>query len=145
MQLNLLLTRLYRNLKSNKVSLIYIPLAIYWGIIFIATSIPIDPMPKLFNAQDKLEHFTAYFILAVLFSFTFHFQEKVPLFKKYFFILSMLLIMFYGALDELHQLIVPGRYCDILDWLADVTGGLIGIIAVHFFINSLANRQVQNL
>ncbi len=31
-----------------------------------------------------------------------------------------------GALDETYQLTVPGRDRDVLDWVADVTGMLIG-------------------
>ena len=32
----------------------------------------------------------------------------------------------YGASDELHQAFVPGRSCDLLDWLADTLGGAAG-------------------
>jgi VanZ family protein len=32
----------------------------------------------------------------------------------------------YGALDEWHQSFVPGRTPSVLDWLADVTGVIIG-------------------
>ena len=28
----------------------------------------------------------------------------------------------YGASDEIHQFFVPGRYCALADWIADVAG-----------------------
>ena len=33
----------------------------------------------------------------------------------------------YGGLDELTQLFIPGRDCDVVDWLYDVVGTLTGI------------------
>jgi VanZ family protein len=33
-----------------------------------------------------------------------------------------------GAIDEWHQLAVPGRSADVRDWLADVIGALLGIV-----------------
>jgi VanZ family protein len=35
----------------------------------------------------------------------------------------------YGGSDEWHQLFTPGRSSDIHDWMADTTGGLIGIVS----------------
>lgn len=32
----------------------------------------------------------------------------------------------YGASDEFHQLFVPGRMCDPIDWLVDTAGGSLG-------------------
>lgn len=32
----------------------------------------------------------------------------------------------YGMTDELHQMFVPGRSPDVLDWLADVFGLFVG-------------------
>ena len=32
----------------------------------------------------------------------------------------------YGASDELHQLFVPGRMCDPVDWLVDMIGASLG-------------------
>lgn len=32
----------------------------------------------------------------------------------------------YGASDEFHQLFVPGRMCDPMDWLVDTAGAALG-------------------
>ena len=32
----------------------------------------------------------------------------------------------YGVTDEFHQLFVPGRMCDPLDWLVDTAGSGLG-------------------
>ncbi|MCX7875745.1 MAG: VanZ family protein [Melioribacteraceae bacterium] len=134
MQLSLLLIRLYNFLKKNKVLFVYFPLVIYWITIFIATSIPLDQIPQLFDFQDKLEHFAAYFILAILISFTFHFQEKYYFLKNRVILFAILTLTIYAAFDELHQLLIPGRVADITDWIADVIGGVLGIIFSNLFI-----------
>ncbi len=32
----------------------------------------------------------------------------------------------YGVTDEAHQILVPGRFCDSLDWLTDTVGASLG-------------------
>ncbi len=33
----------------------------------------------------------------------------------------------WGALDEWHQVLVPGRAAEFADWLADAAGGAVGV------------------
>jgi len=139
MQLNSSVSRFYSFLKSNKVTFVYFPLAVYWIVIFIATSIPIDAMPKLFNAQDKLEHFAAYFILEILLALTLHFQNKFLRLKKNPILYSLLFLTLYAALDEIHQYFIPGRYADVFDWIADVVGGVLAIFFIKWFLNRTSN------
>jgi len=40
-----------------------------------------------------------------------------------------LLIATYAGLDEWHQHFAPGRSCDPLDWLADMTGTTLAVVA----------------
>jgi VanZ family protein len=138
MRLNSLLTRLYKILERNKIGLIYIPLAVYWIVIFILTSIPMDEIPQYFNAQDKLEHFAAYFLLSFLLGFTFHFQKRFGNIKRKLFVMTIAVALFYGAFDELHQMFIPGRFADIYDWLADAVGSLLGVLIVFIFIRKNA-------
>ncbi|MDP2036780.1 MAG: VanZ family protein [Ignavibacteria bacterium] len=130
---SLFVNRLYSTLKEHKVFLVYVPLVVYWGIIFTATSIPVDGLPKLFDAQDKLEHFAAYFILEILLALTLHFQDKFYTLKLKPILFSLLFLSLYAALDEIHQYFIPGRYADVLDWAADVIGGSIAIFLLRIF------------
>lgn len=37
---------------------------------------------------------------------------------------------FYGVIDEAHQYFVPGRNCNIWDWIADTLGAVIGAAVI---------------
>jgi len=39
----------------------------------------------------------------------------------------------YGATDEVHQLFVPGRFCALSDWIADVAGGVVVQLAFPLY------------
>lgn len=139
MQSNLFVSRLYRTLRDRKVLLVYMPLAVYWLVIFVATSIPVDAMPRFFNAQDKFEHFLAYFILEILLALTLHFQNKVSFLKRKPILFSLILLTIYAAIDEIHQYFIPGRYADVFDWAADVLGGILAILVVKSFLNKASD------
>lgn len=128
MQLNSFSTRLYNKLKTNPKLFVFLPLCLYWLFLFALTTIPAENVPRYFDAQDKIEHFVAYFVLAILLTFTLHFQEKVKLFSEKFFVSAVLLIILYATVDEVHQIFIPGRYCDVFDWITDIIGGTAGII-----------------
>jgi VanZ family protein len=40
--------------------------------------------------------------------------------------LAIALCAAWGAIDEWHQIFVPGRAAELQDWMADVVGGMIG-------------------
>ncbi len=48
----------------------------------------------------------------------------------------------FGFIDELHQLFVPGRDADIRDWVLDLAGGAIAILAIAA-IRHLARSRVK--
>jgi VanZ family protein len=121
-------------LESNKKLLVYFPLIIYWFLLLVATTLPAQDLPKT-GVSDKIEHFTAYFILAVILNLAIMFQNKYPKLKYKAWLFTLIIILTYAGLDELHQLFIPGRDCDILDWLADSGGVLLGIGLVRVMIN----------
>lgn len=41
---------------------------------------------------------------------------------------AVLLCAVCGALDEWHQVLVPGRAAEFADWMADAAGGVIGVL-----------------
>ncbi|MCG6912681.1 VanZ family protein [bacterium BMS3Abin03] len=120
-------------IEKRKKYLIYVPLIIYWLALFIATSIPAESLPAT-GVSDKIEHLSAYFILTIFLSLVFLYQNRYSWLKKYFLILAFLVSSFYGSVDELHQLIVPGRQCDILDWTADAIGAFLGIMLIRYLL-----------
>jgi VanZ family protein len=48
----------------------------------------------------------------------------------------------YGMADELHQLIIPGRSCELLDLISDFIGVIIGVIVVSILIK-LNNYRLE--
>jgi VanZ family protein len=124
---------LFDFIEKNKGKLLYFPLVIYWLVLIVLTTLPGKDLPKT-GINDKIEHFSAYFILGILLSLTLLFQNKFSKIKKYFTLFTGLIIGLYAALDEIHQLFVPGRDCDILDWTADMIGASIGILLIIFLI-----------
>ncbi len=113
-------------LEKNRKWLIYFPLILYWLILFVATTLPSKDLPDT-GVSDKIEHFTAYMILAVLLNFTLMFQNKYPKLRKKAWLYTLIFILTYAGFDELHQLFIPGRDCDIFDWLSDTSGVLLGL------------------
>ena len=47
----------------------------------------------------------------------------------------------YGATDELHQLFVPDRACDPVDWLVDVAGALAGALIARGVLAARAAKR----
>ena len=130
---------MFEYLEKRKVWLVYIPLVVYWLILFTATTLPAERLPSV-GFTDKVNHFIAYFILAVLVNLTLIYQRKSRLIFEKAPIATVIICLFYGAVDELHQLLVPGRSAETLDWVADASGALFGIIIVYFLLNKLRYR-----
>ena len=127
--------RLYKLFLSNKKKFLYIPLGLYWVLIFILTSIPGKSIPKILGFSDKSKHFGAYLVLAFLLNFALYLQKKFPLFSKHAALSTFVITLFYGLFDEVHQIIIPGRFFDWWDLVADVVGSLMGILLVRVIIS----------
>lgn len=126
--------QLYKLFLSNKKKFLYIPLGLYWLLIFILTSIPGKSMPKIFGFSDKIKHFGAYLVLAFLLNFALIIQKKYSILAKYSILFTFLITLFYGLFDEVHQIFIPGRYFDWWDLGSDGVGSLLGIILVKLII-----------
>ena len=140
MRSNSFLNRFYKYSKDYTTSFVIIPLVVYWIGLFILTTIPADKVPQLFENQDKYEHFIAYAGLAFLLSLALYFQKKSILISSKAFLFTIVFILIYGAVDEVHQLFIPGRWCDFYDWLADSFGGLIGVTIAYLFIRKESQK-----
>lgn len=109
-------------------------LIVYWAALFIGTHIP-SPV-HAFGANDKLLHLGAYAGLSFLMASAF--AGSWPRIR--ILLLAFGIVVGYGALDELSQLPIPGRHGDLWDWLADVSGAALGLLA--YFLAWIALRQV---
>ncbi len=134
---------MFKYLEKRKVWLVYIPLAIYWIILFTATSLPIERLPSV-GFNDKINHFLAYFILAVLVNLTLIYQRKSRFLFQKAPIVTIIIGLLYGAFDELHQIFVPGRFAETLDWMADGLGTIVGVLVVYYLISRLKYRLEFN-
>lgn len=128
-------------LKKNRVYLIYLPLVVYWLILFIATSIPVDFIPAV-GVSDKFNHFFAYMVLSVLLYFTFSFQTRSEILKKHPAIMTTLVGSLYGIVDELHQMLIPGRSAELLDWIADFLGTLTGMLLARLLYQKFNSMDI---
>jgi len=115
---------LYKLFDKNKFVLVYLPLILYWVVLFVATTLPASRLPKT-GINDKIEHLVGYFLLTFLLSNALFFQEKRSRAKQFPVLIALVVVAFYGMIDELHQYYIPGRFCDFYDWTADVTGALV--------------------
>ena len=119
--------------KYNKLSwLITIITAV---IIFYVSSLTFKPGPPTgFNWQPIAYHFYSFLFLEVflLISITRGKNEN----KNLIFI-AIIIAVFYGISDEIHQLFVPGRACAFSDFLIDSAGILFaGLIYSLKFLNT---------
>ena len=137
--------QLYKLFLSNKKKFLYLPLGLYWLLIFILTSIPGNHIPQLFGISDKIKHFGAYFVLAILLNFTLYLQNRFPLLSKKSMLFTFIITLFYGLFDEVHQIFIPGRAFDWWDLVADVVGSLLGILLVKVIISENSNNIAKKV
>lgn len=144
MQLTSFGNRLYNLFSTHKKKFLYVPLAGYWLTLFILTSLPGRSLPKvILILTDKAKHLIAYLILSFLLNFAIHFQKKFKKFNNHSGISAFMIIAVYGLLDEIHQIFIPGRYFEWLDFLSDLIGGLIGILAAQWIIEQNKKSELN--
>ena len=127
-------------LEKHKKYLVYLPLVLYWLLILTLTSLPGADVPNI-HINDKIEHMLAYGGLGFLLNLSLRIQNKFTFIKNYPAWFSILIVSAYGALDELHQLFIPDRSCDILDWSADTIGVIIGVTVMTLLILAVEKKQ----
>jgi UDP-2,3-diacylglucosamine pyrophosphatase LpxH len=76
---------------------------------------------------DKLAHASVFGGLALALDLTLRLNlPGLPLYRRH--LLVFTLVSAFGATDEWHQLFVPGRSCELLDWVADTVGGALALL-----------------
>ena len=108
--------------------LLTVCLAIYWGVIFTATHTPIPPQ-AIPPVSDKVLHYFAYAVLGVLLTVWQILRDERHRLTLRQAAWLLGIVCLYGIADELLQIPV-NRHADIYDFLADLAGGSVGILAI---------------
>lgn len=112
------------NIEVSKRWLYFAPAIFYCGLIFFLSERSLK-LKLGIQFWDKGTHWLEFLVLGFLLAlgFFYNLPEK-PFLRIY---LTAMTGFFTGAVDELHQSLVPGRQCDWKDWLADIIGVTVGL------------------
>ena len=109
----------------------------------VDSSTPITPNMSWGSFIRKaIGHFGLFAIDGVVTFLYFHFlylDKKFTNRNLYIYIAAVLGII-VAVVTELLQLVIPGRYGDVIDILIDIGGYVVGVV-ITFFIVYLVNRQ----
>ena len=110
---------------------IFVP-AVLWAIIMLTvSSVPYLSTPSIgFDFEDKFAHSGEYAVFGILLAFGF---SRLNWGWKKVLLISVAVAAVFGILDELHQVLIPGRQADVFDILADMAGA-IGAIGIYLAI-----------
>jgi VanZ family protein len=99
----------------------WLPPLLWAALILVLTSIPV-PGNVIVPGGDKTAHVLMYGVLGFLSARA----ARRSSFAPSSLIVVVLAIAVFAAIDEAHQLAIPGRSADRLDWYADVVGASLG-------------------
>lgn len=97
-------------------------LVVYWLAIFTGTHLPGSSMPAI-TVSDKILHALAYTGLSFLLAWALPSMGKSLTHVTW----AAVIALTYSCIDELTQMLVPSRSCDIFDIAADCVGIAIGL------------------
>lgn len=117
--------------KNNPVLSYKIPAILYAALIFFMSSLPGEELPDLsIFSFDKIVHGIEFGLFGMLLYRAFRFPAAI----RHPFLWTVVAGIPYAALDEIHQRFVPGRNCDIYDFLMDSIG-LVAFAALSHRLN----------
>lgn len=106
----------------------WLPPLVWAGVILLGTSLPQEAVPIQTSRIDKILHFGIYSVFAFLLtrqiSVGFRLWQSV--------VLAIAFSMAFGAFDEWHQQLIPGRSTELADWIADSIGAAVGASVAAF-------------
>ncbi|MGE5413816.1 MAG: VanZ family protein [Syntrophomonadaceae bacterium] len=118
-------------------------LAVAWGLfLFALTSWPSPPeVPVVSQIPnfDKLVHATLYGVEGFLLYFAIRWKGPARFSWRRALLVGVIMAG-WGTLDEIHQLWIPGRSCEVADAVTDAIAGFLGGVAASRV--SVARREV---
>ncbi|MDR2258292.1 MAG: VanZ family protein [Treponema sp.] len=129
------------NLKDYRGFFRKLPAILIAAFIWFLSSQSVLPKPKGIFGFDKLQHLLAFAVLSGAVCLWVS-REKWNIRGLFFMLIAASVSSAYGLVDEVHQYFVPGRNCNIGDWIADTLGAVIGAAA---FVGIMAaiNRRLS--
>jgi VanZ family protein len=120
-----------------------LPALLVAGGIWFLSSQSILPQPKGVLGWDKLQHLLAYAVLAAAVGLWASpaFWKRRPALAL---LCTALVSSAYGVIDEVHQYFVPGRDCNVWDWLADTLGAILGAVAAMIVLRHCPGNETKN-
>jgi len=115
----------------------------YLVLIFGVSSIPQASLShSCIKVSDKLAHAAEYAGFGLLLMFALRGSLKRA--PRWVLMLAVVVLgAAVGVLDEVYQITVPGREGDVLDWLADVFGVVLGIAAAVGLDTMIARKRAE--
>lgn len=113
-------------------SMRWIAVALWAAVIFVLSSVPSS---KIQVGVGGYGHFAEYAVLGGLLVFALTDTSRV--------LAAVALASAYGVTDELHQLLVPGRMADPVDWAVDTAGAVVGAVVIAWLMRRSARRAAR--
>jgi len=110
----------------------WVAVCLYVGAVFLLPTFAAHSVPQTGASFDKLYHGAEYLGLAVI--------VGMALNERW--LLTILLCVAVAGADEAHQLLLPLRHADVLDFAADVGGLLLGVGASYGFLLWYRTRRI---
>lgn len=108
----------------------FIPGIAWFFVVLVLMCFPGKEIPNVSWLEginlDKVLHITVFGLLTVLFCWPFHKSSFNKKERLQYFIRIAIATSIWGLTTELIQrYLIPGRYFDVLDWIADSIGALL--------------------
>lgn len=101
----------------------YAPLGLWAAAVLVVGSLQLGRSP-LPSGSDKAAHFVMYGVGGALAALAGRLSGTSGW-------AGLAFVALVGAVDELHQRVVPGRHGDLEDWVADMAGALVFYVLVR--------------
>lgn len=98
-------------------------------------------LPPGVDAVSPLAHLCEYAVLGALLANAWRWRLALPWATW----AAVLCASLYGITDEIHQIFVPGRVADPLDWLVDTCGAALGALVAYAIVRHLARRRALDV
>ena len=98
-----------------------------WGLS--SMRLPEIPLAETITFADKIVHFAVFGVLAFL---VYLLASEYLLRPRWRWLTAVVVTALWGVIDEIHQAFVPGRFADVVDAAADLTGALLIASIIYF-------------